>query len=159
MFVSNKTENNINKLKLKNRNKMRGNSTIDNREMKGIIFSLEALLSLLILVLLISLLPLVSSIDNLTLQKFIYLSDVSEVLDKGFHEDFSFWTESGITSSEFLSALDKIYSAKGKRFYLLSGSKTLPTEVASTCEKDIIIDRLVITAKGWKKVSFILCKD
>jgi hypothetical protein len=127
---------------------------------KGIIFTFEALLSLLLLFLLVTLIPLLSRTEDYTLEKFIFLSDAFEVLEKGYHSDFAFWAESGpgiLPDTKLVDAVERISTIKGLRFYVERGNKRIPD--IQNCEKDISVDRLVVTANGWKNVSFVLCKD
>ena len=62
--------------------------------MKGIILTIEAFLSFLVLLSIIQLLSvnfIYESHDENTLYKFIFLSDIFETIEKGYHDELSNW--------------------------------------------------------------------
>jgi len=130
------------------------------RTRKGLIFTFEALLSLLFLFILVALIPLLSRPKSNTLEKFLFLSDAFEVIEKGYHNDFAFWAQdtSDISYKQnIIDAANKIADLKGLRFYIArSNGDTLPQTI--NCEKDTSVNRLIITSGGWKTVTFVLCK-
>lgn len=131
---------------------------MDERGRRGIVFTFEALLGLLLLFALTALLPLLVRQDSNTLEKTIFLLDAFEVLEKGYHDELAEWTVSGpLPRKELSDAVDAIAAMKGQQFYVKSGEKTIPVDIS--CESDISIERIVITDTGWKKVTVALCKD
>lgn len=129
-------------------------------ERRGVIFTFEALLSLLLIFALTGLLPLLARQDSNTLEKTIFLLDAFEALENGYHSELSFWAESGPgvpDNRKLLAAISDISSVKKLRFYLNTTTKKLPRDL--DCDEDINIDRLIVTSDRWKKVSFVLCKD
>ena len=127
---------------------------------KGLIFTFEAILSLLFLFLLVALIPLLSKPKSNTLEKHLFLSDAFEIMEKGYHNDLAFWAQdtSDISYKQnIIDAVNKIADLKGLRFYIQrSNGDTLPRNI--DCEKDVAIKRLIITSEGRRIVTFVLCK-
>ena len=126
--------------------------------MKGYIFTMEAFLSLLVVILLLSSLPLLFSrpSPDSGFDSFVILTDSFEVLEKGYHDSFANWIESGTayTDSQLSSYFEFIQNETGKRIFVSYKNRVFPDY---GCMPGLSMKRLVVTKEGTHTVTISLC--
>lgn len=122
---------------------------------KGIIFTIEAFLSFLVLLSLLSLFPLFYETGS-NLYKFVYLQDIFEVFEKGYHDELADWIDNGNVDARLEKFFENV-----KGVYLYYEKKQIPK---INCTEDIKIKRFVVTSKPlyegagkWHVVTLVLC--
>ena len=127
---------------------------------KGIIFSIESFLSLLVIYSMLGLTPLLSSSSDHTLYQFIFLGDVFEVLEGGYHDDLALWLNSGVATPRLQQFFDTLAGSSNK---CVSASyaqrKIVGRGCREDCKADITVYRTAITggSRGWTGVHLALC--
>jgi hypothetical protein len=97
---------------------------------------------------------------NNILAKFLIISDVYEVLEKGHHAKLAQFVDYGIQDREILDIFDLVYEETGSKVYVNQNGRWMPAQ----CGRDIFIDRLIITPKQrigenkWHIIEIGLCK-
>jgi hypothetical protein len=127
---------------------------------KGYILTMEAFLSLLVIVMLTSTLPILLARQESEFGSFVLLTDSFEVLEKGYHPSLASWVDtesldqiSGVVLSNYFTF---IKDNTGKRIFIRYKSMSLPYY---GCETGLNIKRFIVTETGAKKVYISICKD
>jgi len=131
-------------------------------EKRAFILTAEATFSIFCLVLLASSFQMLKKGYDASsiLTKFLILSDVYEVLEKGHHAQLAQFVDHGIQDREILDIFDLVYEETGGRVYVNQNGRWMPAQ----CERDIFMDRLIITSEQmvgenkWHVIEIGLCK-
>ena len=119
----------------------------------GFALSIEALLSLFIIVPIIVLLGTCSTYGMGDVYEYIFLSDVFEVLEKEKHDELVNWIESG--NEEIKETLERIREINHRKVFLSYYNRKIPDY---DCEVEIKIPRLIVTENDQRRVWLNLCK-
>ena len=115
---------------------------VEEKNMKGYILTLEALMSLFIVILLLSSLPLTLGRKETGLNSFIILADSFEVLEKKYHNNLAEWVTAGQADPELVDYFEFIRNSTGRKVYLGYSGRSLPDY---GCVPETSMRRMVVT--------------
>jgi hypothetical protein len=126
--------------------------------MKGYILTMEAFLSLMVVILLITSLPMLFGKQENDFDSFLLLADSFEVLERGYHDELAIWIDTGIAVSGLglSNYFDFLEQETGQKMFLSFDGREFPDY---GCDAGMSMRRLVVTNTGaHNKVIFSLCK-
>ncbi|MEM2174400.1 MAG: hypothetical protein QXI58_02075 [Candidatus Micrarchaeia archaeon] len=120
---------------------------------KGIVFTLEAVFTLLLLIYISTIVNLNYTRKN-NIEKFLFLQDVYEILEYK-HSDFAFFAKSGIVNDNLKNLINEIEVISGRKFSI----KNEKGIIIKDCKSSFSIERAIMTTDGPRKITLMYCEE